>query len=124
GERRGHRAGARSVQDSDHQAPPVEVRMRVTVDLDVPARMRDDTTLRANVYRPEGSGPWPTLLARVPYGKDDLGVLRIIDPVQAARRGFMVVMQDCRGRFASDGEWTPFRYEAQDGYDSVEWAAN
>ena len=98
--------------------------MRVTVDLDVPARMRDGTTLRANVYRPEGGGRWPTLLTRLPYGKDDLGVLRILDPVQAARRGFMVVIQDCRGRFASDGEWIPFRFEAQDGYDSVEWAAS
>jgi putative CocE/NonD family hydrolase len=97
--------------------------MRIGVDLDVPARMRDGTTLRANVYRPEGDGPWPTLLTRLPYGKDDQGVLQVLDPVQAARKGFMVVIQDCRGRFASEGEWIPFRFEGQDGYDTVEWAA-
>jgi putative CocE/NonD family hydrolase len=45
-----------------------------------------------------------------------------LDPVQAARRGFMVVVQDTRGRFASDGEWDPFRFERQDGFDAVEWA--
>ncbi|HEV3101565.1 MAG TPA: CocE/NonD family hydrolase [Candidatus Dormibacteraeota bacterium] len=97
--------------------------MSITVDLDVPARMRDGTTLQANVYRPEGDGPWPTLLTRLPYGKDGQDVVRILDPIQAARRGFMVVIEDCRGRFASDGEWVPLRFEAQDGYDSVEWAA-
>ena len=97
--------------------------MRIAVEIDVPARMRDGTTLRANVYRPEGDGPWPTLLTRLPYGKDDAGVLTVLDPVQAARRGFMVVIQDCRGRFASEGEWIPFWFEEQDGYDTVEWAA-
>jgi putative CocE/NonD family hydrolase len=96
--------------------------MRVTVELDVPARMRDGVVLRANVFRPEGDSPWPTLLARQPYGKDDAASLHFHDPVKAARLGFMVVIQDVRGRFASDGEWVPYR-EREDGYDSVEWAA-
>ncbi|HEX7289939.1 MAG TPA: CocE/NonD family hydrolase [Conexibacter sp.] len=96
----------------------------VGVEFDVPAAMRDGVTLRANVYRPEGSGPWPTLLMRTPYGKDSLGITHFgLDPVQVARRGFVVVVQDTRGRFASDGEWAPFRFERLDGYDSVEWAA-
>lgn len=95
----------------------------VTVELDVPERMRDGVTLRANVYRPEGTGPWPTLLARTPYGKDLAQVVSWLDPVQAARRGFMVVIQDTRGRFSSAGEWDPFRFERQDGYDTVEWSA-
>jgi len=88
--------------------------------------MRDGVTLRANVYRPAAPGPWPTLLNRTPYGKDDhleAVVWPGFDPLQAARRGFMVVVQDVRGRFASEGEWDPFAFEAQDGYDSVEWAA-
>jgi uncharacterized protein len=95
----------------------------VTVELDVPARMRDGVELRANVYRPSGDGPWPTLLTRTPYGKDEADVLSWLDPVRAARRGFLVVVQDTRGRFASDGEWSPFQFEREDGYDSVEWAA-
>src|SRR6266699_4801147 len=95
----------------------------VAIDFDVPARMRDGTVLRANVFRPKGPGPWSTLLARLPYGKDNNWIAYLMDPVQAARQGFMVVVQDCRGRFASEGEWQPFRYEREDGYDSVEWAA-
>ncbi len=93
----------------------------VKVEFDVPAEMRDGVTLRANVYRPEGKGPWPTLLNRTPYGKD--GVEEWLDPLQAAHRGFMVVVQDTRGRFASEGEWMPLRHEREDGYDTVEWAA-
>ncbi len=96
---------------------------RVTVEFGIPARMRDGVTLLANVYRPEGAGPWPTLLARTPYGKDLAQVASWLDPVQAAGRGFMVVIQDTRGRFASEGQWDPFRFERRDGYDTVEWAA-
>ena len=97
----------------------------VRVQLDVSARMRDGVTLRANVFRPDGPGHWPTLLARTPYDKDDhrQAVWCGLDPVQTARQGFLVVVQDTRGRFASEGEWDPFRFERPDGYDSVEWAA-
>ncbi|MER8479289.1 CocE/NonD family hydrolase [Mesorhizobium sp. M1163] len=109
-----------TVQDGD---PSNASGHRITVELDVPAIMRDGVILRANVYRPAGDGPWPTLLARLPYGKDQMGIVSKLDPVQAARRGFMVAIQDTRGRFMSDGEWDPFRFEREDGYDSVEWAA-
>lgn len=96
----------------------------VEVELDVPARMRDGAVLRANVYRPYGEGPWPVLLTRLPYGKDlPLGT-SILDPIQAARRGFMVVVQDTRGRFTSEGEWYPMVHEAEDGVDTIAWAAD
>jgi predicted acyl esterase len=95
----------------------------VAVEFDVPARMRDGVTLRADVYRPLGAGPWPTLLTRSPYCKDDPLVSATLDPVAAARAGFMVVVQDVRGRFASEGEWSPFEHERRDGRDTVEWAA-
>lgn len=95
----------------------------VQVELDVPAAMRDGTILRANVYRPSGPGPWPVLLSRLPYGKDlPLGTA-VLDPVQAARRGYMVVVQDTRGRFTSDGDWHPIVDEAADGVDTIAWAA-
>jgi putative CocE/NonD family hydrolase len=97
---------------------------QATIDFDVPARMRDGVILRANVYRPVGDGPWPTLLMRLPYGKDDPSLVSRFDPIHAVRSGFMVVIQDTRGRFASDGDWDPFAYEREDGYDSVEWAAS
>jgi uncharacterized protein len=95
----------------------------VTVELDVPSRMRDGVTLRANVYRPDGEGPWPTLLARTPYGYDQPELLEWLEPVRTARQGFIVVHQETRGRFHSDGEWEPLRNEREDGYDTVEWAA-
>jgi putative CocE/NonD family hydrolase len=92
------------------------------VDFDVAVPMRDGVQLRANVYRP-AQGRWPVLLTRLPYGKDlPLGTL-YLDPAQAARQGYVVVVQDTRGRFASDGEWFPFRHEAEDGFDTIAWAA-
>lgn len=95
----------------------------VVVDFDLPVPMRDGTVLRANVYRPADGGPWPTLLTRLPYGKDLPNVVGKLDPVQVAARGFVVVIQDTRGRFMSQGEWDPFRFEHEDGFDTVEWAA-
>ncbi|MGH2461411.1 MAG: CocE/NonD family hydrolase [Chloroflexota bacterium] len=95
----------------------------ITVDFDVPATMRDGTILRANVYRPGGEGRWPVLLTRLPYGKDLPLAASMLDPVQAARRGYVVIVQDTRGRFRSDGEWYPFRDEPADGADTIAWAA-
>jgi putative CocE/NonD family hydrolase len=95
----------------------------ITVEFDVPARMRDGTILRANVYRPADQGRWPVLLTRLPYGKDFPLGSAILDPVQAARRGYVLIVQDTRGRFASDGDWVPMRAEADDGLDTVAWAA-
>ncbi len=96
---------------------------QVVVDFDVPAKMRDGTILRSNVYRPAGDGKWPVLLTRLPYGKDFLLGSVILDPAQAARRGYVVIVQDTRGRFASGGAWEPMRNEALDGFDTVEWAS-
>jgi uncharacterized protein len=96
--------------------------MRIESGLEVP--MRDGTVLRADAYRPVGAGPWPVLLARTPYGKQNEGVLERLDPWGAARRGYLVVIQDCRGRFASDGVWEPLLHEGADGYDTIAWAAS
>ncbi|MBE3559319.1 MAG: CocE/NonD family hydrolase [Ktedonobacteraceae bacterium] len=96
---------------------------QIAVDFDVPARMRDGTILRANVYRPAEEGKWPVLLTRLPYGKDLPAATFVLDPVQAVRRGYVVIIQDTRGRFASGGEWDPMRNEALDGADTVAWAA-
>src|SRR3981081_4368790 len=102
----------------------MEVHQTVNVDLNVPASMRDGTVLRANVYRPAGDGRWPVLLTRLPYGKDLPLGSSALDPVQAARRGYVVIVQDTRGRFSSEGEWQPMQNEASDGYDTVQWAAS
>jgi uncharacterized protein len=98
---------------------PIDVHVAV----DVPVPMRDGAVLRANVYRPSAGGPFPVLLTRLPYGKDVYGSGGLApDPLQAVRRGYVVVVQDTRGRFASAGEFRPW-CEAEDGFDSVGWAA-
>ncbi len=95
----------------------------IRVQKNVPAEMRDGTTLFSNVYRPAGDGEYPVLLTRLPYGKDlPLGT-SVLDPIKAAQAGYVVVVQDVRGRYRSEGKFVPFVSEYEDGYDTVEWAA-
>jgi hypothetical protein len=86
--------------------------------------MRDGVVLRADVYRPDAPGRFPTLIMRTPYGKD--GVIEDgSEPTvgRAARAGYAVVVQDVRGRYNSDGEFRPYEQEGRDGHDTIEWAA-
>ncbi|HET7639714.1 MAG TPA: CocE/NonD family hydrolase, partial [Ktedonobacteraceae bacterium] len=101
----------------------MQMGQQITVDFDVPAKMKDGTVLRANIYRPEGDGKWPVLLTRLPYGKDLPIGGSVMDPTQVARRGYVVIVQDTRGRLTSDGEWDPFVNEPEDGVDTIQWAA-
>jgi putative CocE/NonD family hydrolase len=82
-------------------------------------KTRDGVTLRADIYRPAAEGKYPVLLTRTPYNKDNMAPMG----QKGAARGYMVVVQDVRGRFTSEGEWYPFKHETEDGYDTVEWAA-
>lgn len=96
-----------------------------TIEFDVAVPMRDGTTLSADVYRPGGNGPWPVLVQRTPYGKGStMTLVAALDALRALRRGYIVVQQDTRGRFQSDGQWLPWAFERTDGYDTVEWAAS
>lgn len=92
---------------------------QVLVEHNVSMQTRDGVTLQADIYRPVGEGNYPTLLQRTPYNKDSTAEFAR----QAAARGYLVVVQDVRGRYTSAGEWYPFKHETQDGYDAVEWAA-
>ena len=94
------------------------------IDKDVPVPMRDGTILRADVYRPATAGRYPVILQRTPYNKSLLaGVVLMLDVVRTAGEGYAVVIQDTRGRYASDGEFYTFRDDVLDGYDTVEWCA-
>src|SRR5260370_16362279 len=84
-----------------------------------PGKIRDGTSLYADTWRPTAEGTFPVLLERTPYDKKD-GVDFCL---KAAARGYVVVIQDVRGRYSSEGEWYPFKHESNDGYDTVEWAA-
>ena len=94
-------------------------RLPIRVETGVRVRMRDGVSLVADVYRPDAEGRFPTLLQRTPYDrKGDTA-----QAVDLAASGYVVVLQDTRGRYESEGEFYPFRNEASDGYDSVEWVA-
>jgi len=96
-----------------------EEKYEVTVERGVAAKLRDGVTLRADIYRPKADGKFPVLLVRTPY--DKTGEMNF--GLRAAARGYVVIAQDVRGRFTSEGEWYPFKNESLDGYDTVEWAA-
>lgn len=99
--------------------------VNVLIERDVEVPMRDGAVLRATVFRPDDDGEHPVLLLRTPYGRDSAATTHTaIDPERAAASGHVVVIQDVRGRFGSDGaSFDPYVHEFDDGYDSVQWAA-
>ena len=96
---------------------------QIRIDRYLPVPMRDGVKLYADVYRPDNDGKYPVLVVRTPYGvqRENSGVHDKLPLF--ARHGYAVVNQDVRGRYESEGKWDPFRYEGQDGYDTIEWAA-
>jgi predicted acyl esterase len=86
------------------------------------ATLRDGVKLAANVYKPEGKGPWPVVMTRTPYLKDGM-----YGNGSASKKytdaGYVFVVQDVRGKGHSQGEYRPFVDDRNDGFDSVEWAA-
>ena len=95
----------------------------LVIERDVEVSMRDGVVLNADVYRP-AEGSWPVLLKRTPYDKNlPFGTLVDLDPMTAVLDGFVVVIQDVRGRASSAGRHRPFE-ERDDGYDTVEWCAD
>lgn len=93
----------------------------VLIEKNVPARMRDGIILRADVYRRAQPGRLPALLQRTPYSKNDAGGSRRFR--ELAARGYVVIVQDTRGRYTSDGVARPHD-EADDGFDTIAWAAS
>ncbi|HEY2412745.1 MAG TPA: CocE/NonD family hydrolase [Pirellulaceae bacterium] len=95
--------------------------VEIVAEKNVAVPMRDGTILRADVYRPRDGGPFPALVFRTPYGKP----AKVDEAL--VRAGFIVVQQDARGRYASDGQYESYNrevtHDGSDGYDTVEWAA-
>jgi len=104
------------------QQGPEHAKADYPVDRDVAIPMRDGVVLRADVLRPKSPGPFPVLVYRTPYGKEE-ALKDYTTFSHAVERGYAVVVQDVRGRYASGGEFRPYQNEGRDGYDTIEWAA-
>jgi len=101
---------------------PVFSLQKFVIEKDVAIAMRDAVILRADIWRPSAEGKFPVLVYRTPYDKgrapESYSTFK-----KAVERGYAVVIQDVRGRYASDGEFLPYQQEGKDGYDTIEWAA-
>ncbi|MBS4216659.1 CocE/NonD family hydrolase [Neobacillus rhizophilus] len=98
--------------------------MQILVEKNVPCTLRDGTILYADVYRPNDGNQYPVLLTRLPYNKNERYYShRYLDTHRLVENGYVVIIQDVRGRFSSEGDFYPFKHEGNDGYDAVEWAA-
>ncbi len=107
-----------TIEDEPHRG--------VIVERDVWIPMRDGVRLQADIWRPIADGRYPILLQRTPYDRADSFAVIVnagIEPLRAVADGFVVVIQDTRGRFGSEGLFDPFRTEATDGFDTVQWLA-
>jgi uncharacterized protein len=109
----------------------------VVTESDVMVTMRDGVRLATDVHRPARgtapvSGAFPVLIERTPYGKNSVAPRErtVRDPAPMrreavaahfARRGYVVVVQDTRGRYRSEGRFTKYIGEAHDGFDTLAW---
>ena len=98
---------------------------RILIEKDVPIPLRDGTLTVGDLYRPADGTPVPALVTRNPYNKEvELRAVGTLpSPGKLAERGYAVVSTDVRGRFGSEGTFTPFQDEGPDGYDTIEWTA-
>src|SRR5262245_29456482 len=99
---------------------------KMRVERDVRVAMRDGVELSTDVYRPDAEGRFPVLVLRTPYGKlssagQSGGADGPYQPEYYVKRGYVVVLQDSRGRYQSAGQFEPFRDDANDGFDTDEW---
>ncbi|SEF37567.1 hypothetical protein SAMN05421837_114127 [Amycolatopsis pretoriensis] len=100
--------------------------MTFTVEVDVPVPMRDGVALATNVWLPHGTGPFPALLVRTPYGKDEAGLYgnpKLPDVFALVEAGYAVVAQDVRGTSRSPGTFVPHTHEGPDSVDTLAWLA-
>jgi putative CocE/NonD family hydrolase len=92
---------------------------RVKTEIDVKVPMRDGVALSTDIYRPDAEGKFPAILIRTPYNNNTEAA--ITQSRFFAERGYVMLQQDVRGKFDSDGQFYPQRNEANDGYDMDEW---
>src|SRR5262245_30359663 len=92
--------------------------MKAKTEKGAKVKMRDGVELAADLSRPVDEGKYPAILVRTPYGRQWMAEF---EGEWWARRGYVYIAQDVRGRNDSDGEWNPFFNERKDGYDTIDW---
>jgi putative CocE/NonD family hydrolase len=102
------------------EAPQAKRNIETKTDISVP--MRDGVVLRSDILLPNTDAKVPALIYRTPYGKH-FALKEYKTFEKAVARGYAVIVQDVRGRYASDGEFVAYQNEGRDGYDTIEWAA-
>lgn len=99
--------------------------MTILIEKNLIVPMRDGVNLAADVYRPTEGGPFPVIVQRLPYNKDLPALtMLLIDAFRVVQAGYVVVFQDTRGQFSSQGTFNPFFQEPDDGVDTLAWAAS
>ncbi|MBS4218048.1 CocE/NonD family hydrolase [Bacillus sp. FJAT-49711] len=111
------------VQDLIFQLEVIESELETTHSfhslIETMVEMRDGIKLFTRVYFPSGQGPWPVILERSPYPQQK--EFLAVTSKQFTKYGFVVVSQECRGKGDSEGIWTPFENERNDGLDTLQW---
>lgn len=98
--------------------------MKLSIEKNLSVGMRDGVTLKTDLYRPVVDSPVPAVVLRLPYNKEQPVLLFLAgDILRVAQAGYAVVVQDCRGTYASEGRFSPYFQEAADGADTIAWAA-
>jgi uncharacterized protein len=100
----------------------------IRIDRNVEMQTRDGVTLRADIMRPDITSKVPAIVSRTPYEKTaQFSMNTYCPPYVAAQAGYAFVIQDIRGRYASEGEWDFVNLREaniDDGYDTIEWVAS
>jgi putative CocE/NonD family hydrolase len=122
---------AQQIPDNENGDTPGQATDGLSIG-DVAVPMRDGVRLFADVYLPHGDGPFPVILIRVPYGKRSEYTFMPALGRFWKERGYAFVVQDVRGRFGSEGSFTPYSsgqeifqpgQEVPDAYDTLDWIA-
>lgn len=97
----------------------------IVIEKDAMVPMRDGVRLATDIYRHDGRKPEPVLVTRSPYNKDGAVSGNYgLDIIRSVQSGYVVVVQDVRGRYASEGDFDPMTNETSDGIDTFAWAAS
>ncbi len=95
----------------------------ITIANEVPIPMRDGVRTMADIYLPSGTGPFPVVISRVPYGTQSAFIYQPQVGRFFTENGYAYVAQNVRGKHGSEGLFAAYHFgqEERDGFDTVDW---